>query len=127
MKLCKKIRIILANRPQIMRELVGGMIKRQDAMEIVGEVLNPVDLLVAVRETQADAVILAPNDARDVDLGSKLLIKYPNLIIVGLASRGENAFVEQLCPCRIEIVDASENVHRYLVRHRGLYGSRPAG
>ncbi len=96
------IRIILANRPQMMRELVRRMINRQNDMEIVGEVLNPVDLLVAVRETQADAVILAPNDARDMGLGSKLLIEYPNLIIVGLASRGENAFVEQLCPRRIE-------------------------
>lgn len=31
-------------------------------MEIVGEVLHPVDLLVAVRETEADAVILDIDD-----------------------------------------------------------------
>lgn len=104
----KKIRILLANRPQMMRELVREMIKRQSDMEVVGEVLNPVDLLVAVRESEADAVILALKDSREVGLCSHLLTGYPNLTIVGLTSDGKNAFIEQLCPRRVEIVDPSE-------------------
>ena len=104
----KKIRILLANRPQMMRELVREMINRQNDMEVVGEVLNPLDLLVAVREVEVDAVILALKNSRDVGLCSHLLSEYPNLTIVGLTSHGENAFIEQLCPRRVEIVDPSE-------------------
>lgn len=104
----KKIRILLANRPQMMRELVRDMINRQNDMEVVGEVFNPVDLLVAVRESEADTVILALRDSPEVGLCSHLLSEYPNLTIVGLTSHGKNAFIEQLCPRRMEIVDPSE-------------------
>ncbi len=105
----KRIRILLANRPQMMRELVREMINRQDDMEVVGEVLNPVDLLVAVRETEADAVILAVKDSGEMGLCSHLLTEYPNLTIVELASDREKAFVGQLCPRRMEIVAPSES------------------
>ena len=67
------------------------------------------DLLEAVKEMEADAVILALNDPRFVGLGSYLLIEYPNLTLVGLPSEGENAVVAQLCPRRTEIADPSES------------------
>ncbi len=103
-----KIRILLANRPQMMRELVREMISRQNDMEVVGEVLNPVDLLVAVKEAEAHAVILALGDSGEMGLCSHLLAEFPNLAVLGLASHGERAFIEQLCPRRMEIVDPSE-------------------
>lgn len=105
----KKIRVLLANRPQMMRELVREMINRQTDMEVVGEVLNAVDILVAVRETEAETVIMGLKDSQEEGLCSHLLTEYPNLTLVGLTSHGENAFIEQLCPRRIEIVDPSES------------------
>lgn len=104
----KKIRLLLGNRPRLMREIIRGMIDRQEDMEVVGEILDPVDLLVAVRETEADAVILALRGSEEPGLCSHLLAEYPNLTIIGLSSEGKSAFVEQLCPRRQDIVDASE-------------------
>lgn len=98
----KKIRILLANRPRMTRELLKEIMESQPDMEMVGEVLNPVDLLVAVRETEADAVILALQDSEEPGLTSHLLAEYPDLTIVGLASNGNTAFVR---PGRREIAD----------------------
>lgn len=64
----KKIRFLLANRPRMMREMVREIIEGQQDMEVVGEVLAPVDLLVAVRETQAAAVILGVRDSEEPGL-----------------------------------------------------------
>ena len=98
----KKIRILLANRPRMLREVVREIIEAQPDMEVVGEVLNPVDLLVAVRATEADAVILALEGSEEPGLTSHLSAEYPKLTILGLPARGKTAFVR---PGRQEIVE----------------------
>ncbi len=77
-----KIRVLLANRPRLMREVVREIIERQDDMEVVGEVLDPLDILMAVREAEVDAVILALKGSEDTGLCSHLLAEYPDLTIV---------------------------------------------
>lgn len=89
----EKIRVLLANRPRMMREVLTEMIRRQEDMELVGEVLEPLDVLVAVREMRADAVVLALEDYEEPGLCSHLLTEYPNLTILGLAPDGKTAFV----------------------------------
>jgi DNA-binding NarL/FixJ family response regulator len=85
--------------------MVRKIIEDEQDMEVVGEVLAPMDLLVAVRETQADAVILSMPASEGPGLCSHLLAEYPNLTILGLAFEGQKAFVEQMRPQREEIVD----------------------
>jgi len=97
----KKIRVLLANRPRMMREVVREMIEALPDMEVVGEVVNPVDLLVAVRETGADALILGLEDSEEPGVTSHLLAEYPDLTILGLAANGKKAFVR---PRRQEIL-----------------------
>ena len=98
----KKIKILLANRPRMMREVVRKMIDVQPDMEVVGEVPDPVELLVAVKETEADAVILDLEDSEEPGTASHLLAAYPDLTILGLAANGKKAFVR---PRRQEILD----------------------
>lgn len=101
----KKIRVLLANRPRMMREVVRETIEHQEDMEVVGEVLDPLGLLMAVRETGADAVILALKGPEEPGLCSHLLAEYPNLTIIGLAPDSKTAFIR---PRRQEIDDPSE-------------------
>jgi chemotaxis response regulator CheB len=93
----------------MMREVVRELINRQSDMKVVGEAFSSVDILDAVKETEADAVILALNDPRYVGLGSYLLMEYPRLTIIGLSPQGENVFLEQLSVRRLEIFDPSES------------------
>jgi DNA-binding NarL/FixJ family response regulator len=89
----RKIRVLLANHPQMMREVLTEMIRRQEDIDLVGEVLEPLDVLVAVREMRADAVVLALEECEEPGLCSHLLAEYPDLTILGLAPDGKTAFV----------------------------------
>ncbi len=99
-----KIRVLLANRPRLMREVIRELINGQQDMEVVDEALDPVEVLVAARETKADAVILATKDSEEPGLCSHLVAEYPNLTILGLAPDGRTALIR---PRRQEIVHPS--------------------
>jgi DNA-binding NarL/FixJ family response regulator len=111
----KKITILLANLPQMMREVLRNIIAHEADMKIVGEFTDPVELLLAAKETRADAVIVEMLGAEEPGLCSHLLAECPNVTILVLASAGNTAFIEQLCPWRQEIADPSEvNIVRAL-------------
>ena len=120
----RRVGILLANRPRLRREIVRKIIERQSDMDILGEVLNPIDLLVTVGETKADVVIVALENSKRPALCTHLLAEYPNLTILGLSSKGESAFIEQLSPRRWEINDPSETSVLSALRHavRFRYG-----
>jgi DNA-binding NarL/FixJ family response regulator len=103
-----KITILLANLPQMMREVLRSIIAYQVDMEIVGEFPDPVELLLAAKETRADAVIVEMAGTEEPGLCSHLLAECPNITILVLALAGNIAFIEQLCPWRREIADPSE-------------------
>ncbi len=107
----KKIRVLLANRSRMMQEVVDGMIQSLPDVEVVGGMVNPVDLLIAVRETNADALILDLENSEEPGVISHLIAEYPELTIVALAKNGKKAFVrpprqEILFPTRTKIVAA---------------------
>jgi len=101
-----KIRIVLAD-PMSIRRDVAEAIARQADMEVVGATVDAFGLLIALREREADAVILA-TDSEVSGLCSHLLAEYPNLIVIALSTGGGKAFLEQLCPARREITNPSE-------------------
>ena len=51
------IRILLALESPMLCERLQDLIEREPGAELAGEVTDPIDLLVDVRETQADVVI----------------------------------------------------------------------
>lgn len=101
-----KIRIVLAD-PTAIPSAVVGAIARQSDMEIVGETVDALGLLLAVRENKADAVVLG-TDSESSGLCSHLLAEYPSLTVLLLSAGGGKAFLGQLCPACKEITDASE-------------------
>ena len=98
-------------------EIMKALVQRQEDMEVVGEILDPIGLLVAVREREADAVILTLKDCEEPGLCSHLVAEYPNLIILSLAADGKTAFLR---PPRREIkvpsVDSIVDVLRDAIR-----------
>jgi DNA-binding NarL/FixJ family response regulator len=103
-----EIRILLAQFPQIMQETMRHAIELQPDMAIVGEYSNPLELLLAAREFEATAVIIAMENSELPGWCSHLFAEFPNITILGLTLTGEMAFVEQLCPRRREILDPTE-------------------
>ncbi|MGA9640833.1 MAG: hypothetical protein WBQ72_05515 [Terriglobales bacterium] len=82
----KRVRVLVANRPRLMRELVLAVIADQPDIEVIGEVQDENDLAEAVEEAQPDILILALDDAdKRVAQCGFLLGRYPRMKILALA------------------------------------------
>ena len=75
------------------RELWKGLIEREPGIELVGEVDDPIDLLMEVRRTEADAVVQDWPSEETPGIVSILLIEYPDLLVVGIPGNGDHAFL----------------------------------
>jgi len=58
----KPIRVLVANRPRLMRELVMATISDQPDIEVVGEIQEESEIQGAVDKTQPDFLIVALDD-----------------------------------------------------------------
>src|SRR5690242_520866 len=87
------IRVLLANISGVLSELVIELLDQQPDIRIVGQVQDPVDLLVRAGEG-VDVLVLG---AAELDpppgICSHLLLKYPDVRIIVLAATGEMALL----------------------------------
>lgn len=86
------VRVVVANRPRLMRELVMATIGDQPDIEIVGEVQDESEIAKVVGEKRPDFLILAL-DRPDVrpHICDELLRQHPGLRILALASESNNS------------------------------------
>ena len=54
----RAVRVLVANRPNLMRELVVGVLSDQPGVEIVGEVANDPDIPERIEDTQPDLLVV---------------------------------------------------------------------
>ena len=100
---------MLANRPKLLSEVIRSMIEHQPDMEVVGEVLDPIELLIAVNAMPVDVVIITPSKANGVPrICSQLLGECPLLKILTLSAEGEAAFLYQSDIPKMRIDEPSE-------------------
>ena len=93
----------------MLSEVIRNMIEHQGDMEVVGEVIDPIELLIAARTVQVDVVIITPLKANgDPRICCQLLGEHPLLKIIILSAEGEAAFLYQsYCP-KVRIDEPSE-------------------
>ena len=75
----------------MLRELLKELICRQADMEVVGEALDPLEVLYAVRQTEADVVVTTLPESGEAGISSHLLAEYPQLLVLALAPDGNGA------------------------------------
>ena len=104
----QKIKVMLASRPQMLSDVIRNMIDRQPDMIMVGDVIDPIKLLFAIRETPVDVVIVTPLKANgEPKICSHLLMKYPSLKVFTLSAKGEAAYLYQSGVPKLRIDDPS--------------------
>jgi len=80
------IRVVLANQPRLMRELVLETILDQPDIEIVAEIQNEDEIANAVDGMHPDFLIIALDESgRRPSLCDTLLLRYPKMKILALA------------------------------------------
>lgn len=80
------IRVVVANRPRLMRELVLEAIIEQPDIEVVGEIKNEDEILGAVEGSHPDVLIIALDESDQRPALCDILIRrFPEMKILALA------------------------------------------
>ena len=106
----KRVRVLVANRPRLMRELVLAVIADQPDIDVIGEVQDESAIAEAVEEARPDVLILALEDAdiRIAQFGF-LLGRYPNMKILALApEQNRGVFYWAIVDVRTKPLESSE-------------------
>jgi DNA-binding NarL/FixJ family response regulator len=90
----RPVRVLLANSPRALRTHLARLLRLQSDIEVAGTVLDPIDLLSAVEETQAAVVVVTlPASGEMPGICSHLFYEYPELVILALSSTQSRAYV----------------------------------
>jgi hypothetical protein len=81
------LRVVLALEQEPIRGLLAGLIGDRIDVDVVAQVDDPIDLLLAVKETDAHVVILSwPEGKTPPAICSHLFAEFPGLLILGISS-----------------------------------------
>jgi DNA-binding NarL/FixJ family response regulator len=119
------IRILLAELPQMRREIIAGVLGGQPDMEVVGEV--PLDVLrAAVERERADVVVIGVDRPA---LTAELMELRPRLKVLSVAHEGRDCSLYALRPERADLGEASPQQLVETIRKAvgGWAASWPAG
>jgi len=82
----KVIRVLLANRPKLMRETLLAMLSEQPWIEVVGEVSNDAQIPGRVKESLPDLLVIAVDEpGKRPSICDSLLRQHPELRIIAVA------------------------------------------
>jgi hypothetical protein len=109
-KVVQKIRVLVANRPRLMKDLVLATIGDQPDIEVVGETEDEAEITELVERTRPDYLIIAlENPEARPGLSGFLLGRYPEMKILALAAeRNSGIFYWAFVDIRSRLVESSE-------------------
>ena len=87
-----RIRVLIANQPRLMRELISATIADQPDIELIGEVGKNEDLAEVVAETRPDVLIMPMDDCDKYHAQCGFLLgRHPEMKILTLAPEQNRA------------------------------------
>lgn len=104
------IRVLVANRPRLIRELVMATISDQPDIEIVGEVQHESEVLEAVERARPDFLIVALDKSNQLpDFCEPILQEFPGLRVIAIApDRNSSIFYWASFQVQSNPIEASE-------------------
>jgi chemotaxis response regulator CheB len=117
----KPIRVLVANRPRLMRELILTTFSDQPDIEIVGEVADEADIPVTVEKTNPDVVVIAQEKLGERPrICDTLLRQRPDVRVIAVAPH-QNYSVHYWASLNIHShdVEASEEGILGILRTKG--------
>jgi chemotaxis response regulator CheB len=89
----KSIRVLVANHPRLMRELVLATFADQPDIDIVGEVIHESEIPAMVEQTKPDVLVITLDDPSERPvLCDTLLPNHPEMRIIAVASNQNYSF-----------------------------------
>lgn len=89
-------RVILANEPRLLREMLKRVITRAPELQVVGEVTDPTELSPLLRQTHAQWIIVSlwPEGLVPSAIES-LLVEHSSVRVLGMAGDGSQARIKR--------------------------------
>ena len=104
-----RVKVLLADMPHALRASLEELLQHHNDVEVVGTVLDPVELLIAVGDTQADVVVVTLPDSGEMPgICSHLFAEYPQLLILALSSDRTGACIYKQVTAVEPLIDTSE-------------------
>jgi len=105
-----KVRILIANRPRMMREAVRTALSRHDDLEIVGELEDEQGILSAIDRTKAHCLVVAQEEfGKRPAICDIVFEKYPHMKILAVAEGSDDsAFYWMFMEIRLSRIETSE-------------------
>ncbi len=106
----KPIRVLVANQPRLMRELMVATISEQPDIEIVGEVEEDSELVSAVEKTRPDFLIVALEKFNRLPQACHAILQtYPQMKVIAVSSdRNSSMFYWASLKVQSNEIEASE-------------------
>jgi DNA-binding NarL/FixJ family response regulator len=99
----KVIRILVANRPRLMRELLLATLADRPDIEIVGEVSSEAEIPASVRRTAPDLLLISLDElGQRPGICDTVLRAHPELRIIAVATE-HNRSICYWASCRLDI------------------------
>ncbi|MGH9733900.1 MAG: hypothetical protein ACRD8A_04845 [Candidatus Acidiferrales bacterium] len=119
----KSVRVLVANRPRLMRELILATVSDQEGIEIVGEIEDETQIESAVAEMLPDFLIVAlDGHNRLPDSCVTVLQKYPSLRVIAISpERGNTMFYWTSLNIQRTAIEASEKGVLDVLRSRNQF------
>jgi DNA-binding NarL/FixJ family response regulator len=116
----QKIRVLVANRPRLMKDLVLATIRDQPDIEVVGETEDEDEITELVENTRPDYLIIALQEPEiRPGLSGFLLGRYPQMKILALAAeRNSGVFFWAFTDIRSMRIESSENAILSVLRNK---------
>ncbi len=121
----RKIRVLIANQPRLMRELVVSTISGQPDIEIVGVLEDEPSILGTVEQSPPDVLIVTLDRSEDrPHICDVLLERFPQMRILALAAeRNSTMFYWASLDIRSNRIENSEESLLSALRGRKLVAS----
>jgi chemotaxis response regulator CheB len=106
----KSIRVLVANHPRLIRELVAATISDQPDIEVVGELQQENELENAVNHTHPDVLIVALDKFNQLPVVCESILRnHPGLRVIAIASdRNSSMFYRASLHIESNQIEASE-------------------
>lgn len=92
-------RIILANKPRLLRGMLKRVLQKVPDFQVVGEVLDPARLSATIEKTEAQWVVLSLSPAGNMPaMAETLLAVHPTICILAVAMDGSRVKVKRVEP-----------------------------
>ena len=118
----KTFRILVANQPKLMRELLVDMLAEESWIEIVGEVAQEAEIRELVQKTAPDLlVVTADKPGKRPEICDELLKEFPTLRIIAVAPH-ENYIVCYWASLDIHAADIESSEQGFLSAVKNVAG-----